>query len=229
VNNPVPKTARPAVIAVDGPAASGKGTLANRIAVRYGFARLDSGKLYRAAARQLMAGGGNPDDAAAAARAAAEVTASELDDPALVSDDIAVAASRIAAYPGVRAALLKFQRNFAAAPPGGAKGAVIDGRDIGTVVCPDADIKIFVTAALEVRADRRLNELRERGVDSIKARVLQDMRERDARDESRVHSPLRRAEDAYLLDTSALDADQAFADAQSLIEGKCPWIRAPAS
>ncbi|MGE0651278.1 MAG: d(CMP) kinase, partial [Alphaproteobacteria bacterium] len=167
---------KPFVIAIDGPAASGKGTLAARLAAHYGFARLDSGRLYRAAARHLRDAGGAVGDSSDAVAAAHRVRAEDLDDPALAADDIAVLASRISLHPGVRAALLAFQRDFAAHPPGGAPGAVIDGRDIGTVVCPDADIKLFVTASLEIRAERRLKELREQGRNSIKARVLQDMR-----------------------------------------------------
>ncbi len=211
--------ARCRVIAIDGPAASGKGTLADRIAAHYGFARLDSGRLYRAAAKRLMDGGGDGGDRAAAARAALGVTAESLGDAALGEDSVALMASKIAAYPEVRAALLEFQRGFARTPPGGAPGAVIDGRDIGTVVCPDADFKFFVTASLEARARRRLKELREKGLDSIKARVLQDMAERDARDRSRDQSPLRQAEDAHLLDTTGLDADETFAAAQAVIDG----------
>ena len=215
-------TEKPFVIAIDGPAASGKGTLAARLAAHYGYARLDSGKLYRAAARHLRDMAGDPDDPDAAEAAARRVRADELDDPELAGDDIAVLASRISSYVGVRAALLAFQRDFAATPPKGAVGAVIDGRDIGTVVCPAADIKLFVTAALEIRAERRARELSERLREadpaSIKARVLQDMRERDARDSERAQSPLTRAEDAHLVDTSGLDADQVFEIALGLVE-----------
>jgi cytidylate kinase len=215
-------TTKPFVIAIDGPAASGKGTLAARLAAHYGYARLDSGKLYRAAARHLRDMAGDPADPAAAEAAARRVRADELDDAELAGDDIAVLASRISSYAGVRAALLAFQRDFAASPPQGAPGAVIDGRDIGTVVCPGADIKLFVTAALEIRAERRARELSERLREadpaSIKARVLQDMRERDARDSERAQSPLKRAEDAHLVDTSGLDADQVFEIALGLVE-----------
>lgn len=210
------------VIAIDGPAASGKGTLAGRLAAHLGYARLDSGKLYRAAARHLRNMGADPADPAAAEAAARKVRAAELDDPELAGDDIATLASRISAYAGVRAALLAFQRDFAARPPGGAKGAVIDGRDIGTVVCPAADVKLFVTASLDIRAERRARELsgqlRDERQDSIKARVLQDMRERDARDSERAQSPLKRAEDAHLVDTSGLDADQVLDIALGLVE-----------
>ncbi|HEX9808462.1 MAG TPA: (d)CMP kinase [Alphaproteobacteria bacterium] len=211
---------RPVVIAIDGPAASGKGTLADRIAAHFGFARLDSGRLYRAAARRLMDAGGDPGDEDAAAAAARAVRPGDLADPALASDDVARTASRIAALPAVRAALIAFQRDFARNPPGGAPGAVIDGRDIGTVVCPDAQVKFYVTASLGTRAGRRLKELREKGADSIKARVLQDMHERDARDRSRAESPLRQAEDAHLLDTTGLDADAVFGAARAVIEDR---------
>lgn len=207
------------VIAIDGPAASGKGTLAARLAAHYGYARLDSGRLYRAAANRLMQAGGTGEDPEAAAIAARAVTAEELDNPGLGTDMVAQMASRIAAYPEVRAALLDFQRRFAKRPPGGAPGAVIDGRDIGTVVCPGAEVKLFVTASLETRAERRLKELREKGLDSIKTRVLQDMRERDARDRSRSEAPLTQAEDAHLLDTTGMDADEAFEAARAVIDG----------
>lgn len=215
-----PRSPRVVVIAVDGPAASGKGTLARRLADHLGYAHLDTGLLYRAVGLRLLRAGHDLDDAGTATRAAADVGAEELIDPALRADATANAAGVVAAIPAVRQALLGFQRNFIAHPPGGAAGAVLDGRDIGTVICPDADHKIFVEASLEVRAERRLKELRERGVDSIPSRVLHDMTERDTRDRNRRVAPLVPAEDAYLLDTTRLDADAAFAAALEFIKSR---------
>jgi len=206
------------IIAVDGPAASGKGTLARRLAAHLGYAYLDTGKLYRAVGYAVLAAGGDPEDAADAVRAAKALKPEELEDPVLGSDEAADAASKVAAIPGVRAALLKFQQDFAHAPPGGAPGAVLDGRDIGTVVCPDAEVKLFVTADLAVRATRRHKELIGRGETSIYSRVLQDLKERDARDSSRAEAPLRPADDARTLDTSNLDPDAVFAAALAYTE-----------
>lgn len=206
------------IIAVDGPAASGKGTLARRLARHLGFAYLDTGKLYRAVGKAVLDAGHDPNDPAAAVRAAEAIDPRTLDDPALGADDVAAAASKVATVPGVRKALLAFQRDFAAAPPGGAKGAILDGRDIGTVVCPDADVKLFVTADIAVRAKRRHKELIGRGGNSIYAGVLQDLKERDARDSDRAVAPLRAACDAETLDTSDLDPDAAFAAALAYIE-----------
>jgi cytidylate kinase len=198
------------VIAIDGPAAAGKGTLARRLAARFGYAYLDTGLLYRAVGMKVLAGGGVPSDAGVAAGAAAALTTADLEAGDLRSDKAAGAASEVAAIPAVRAALLAFQRNFAAHPPGGAAGAVLDGRDIGTVVCPDAAVKLFVTASLAVRADRRLRELRQRGLEAIHSQVLQDMQERDARDCARAVAPLEPAKDAAVIDTDGLDADAVF-------------------
>ena len=153
-------------------------------------------------------------------KAAKALKPEDLEAPDLRSEAAADAASRVSAIPEVRQALLAFQRKFAKNPPKGAKGAVLDGRDIGTVVCPDADIKLFVTARVEVRAERRFKELRERGLEAIHGRVLADMKERDARDSARPVSPLEPAKDAYQLDTSELDADQAFAAALGFIAAK---------
>ncbi len=209
------------IIAIDGPAAAGKGMLARRLAGHFGLAILDTGLLYRAVGMKLVRNGQDTDDHAAATEAAETLTPQDLAADDLRGDAAADAASRISAIPTVRAALLEFQRSFAANPPGdvadGVKGAVLDGRDIGTVVCPDADHKLFVTASAEVRAERRFKELRERGLDVIHGRVLADMKERDTRDSQRAVSPLEPAKDAFLLDTSDLDADQAFAAALKFI------------
>ncbi|MEE9317516.1 MAG: (d)CMP kinase [Rhodospirillales bacterium] len=205
------------IIAIDGPAAAGKGTLARRLADHFGLALLDTGLLYRAVGMNLVRNGHNPDDAEAAEATAKALKPEDLEAGDLRDDAAADAASRVSAFPGVRKALLAFQRGFAANPPAGAKGAVLDGRDIGTVVFPSADVKLFVTASVEVRAERRYKELRERGLDAIHGRVLADMKERDARDQDRAVSPLVPAEDAYQLDTSDWDADQAFAAALDFI------------
>ena len=211
---------RVVVIAVDGPAASGKGTLARRLADHFGYAYLDTGLLYRAVGLRQLRAGNDPGDAETAARAAADIGAGELLDPALRTDATANAAGVVAAIPAVREALLAFQHNFIARPPHAAGGVVLDGRDIGTVICPGADHKIFVEAGLEIRAERRLKELRERGVESIPSRVLQDMTERDARDRNRRVSPLVPANGAYLLDTTMLDADAAFSAALEFIKSR---------
>lgn len=208
------------VIAVDGPAASGKGTLARRLAAHFGYAYLDTGLLYRALGLRMLRAGLDPHDAAAAARLAPDIAMAELDDPALRQDDTANAAGIVAAMPAVRQAVLQFQRDFIACPPGGAAGVVLDGRDIGTVICPGADYKFFLDASPQVRAERRLKELRQRGVESIHSRVLQDMNERDARDRGRRVAPLVPAGDAHLLDTTRLDADAAFAAALEFITSR---------
>ena len=189
------------VIAVDGPAASGKGTLACRLAARYGLRHLDTGMIYRAVGLKVLREGLDP---VAAARA---VTLADLDRPELRSEEVAQAASKVAAIPEVRTTLRALQRRFAETPP----GAVLDGRDIGTVVFPDAGAKIFIDAGLEMRAERRHRELLERGVASIYSRVLQDMKDRDARDRDRAVAPLTPAKDAFVIDSSKLDADGVFA------------------
>ncbi|HWK47095.1 MAG TPA: (d)CMP kinase [Stellaceae bacterium] len=212
------------VVAIDGPAAAGKGTLARRLAKHFGLAYLDTGKLYRATALHVIEAGDDPADPAAARRAALAVRPDELANPRLLDEDVARASSVVAAEPGVRQALLAFQRGFAAAPPEGTRGAVLDGRDIGTVVCPDAAVKLYVTASAETRAARRVKELRDRGVESIEAAVLQDLLVRDQRDASRLSAPSKPAEDAIVLDTTHLDADAAFAIAADLVGRKLrPW------
>ncbi len=197
------------IIAVDGPADSGKGTLARRLAQHFGLNYLDTGSLYRAVAFRALAAGADPADPDAAVAAARQIEPADLADPRLREDKVAQAASVVAAIPGVRAALLAFQRDFAKRPP----GAVLDGRDIGTVVCPAADAKLFLTATVEARAARRFKELQAGGGPAIYERVLQDMMLRDARDRERRTAPLQRAADAFELDTTALDADAAFAAA----------------
>jgi cytidylate kinase len=205
--------ARPRIIAVDGTAAAGKGTLARRLAKHLGFAYLDTGLLYRAVGLKTAAAGGVGSDPETAVAAARTLAFSDLDHPAVRSDQAAAAASQVAAFPAVREALLSYQRSFAERPPQDAPGAVLDGRDIGTVVCPEADLKLFVTASLEVRVRRRLLELRERGLEAIHAVVLRDMQERDRRDATRAVAPLVPATDAICIDTSDLDPDAVFAHA----------------
>jgi cytidylate kinase len=194
------------IIAIDGPAASGKGTLARRIAAHFGLAYLDTGLLYRAVARDVGEGGGALDDAARATAAARALVPATLDDPGLRNPGVGEAASVVARIPEVRAAILDYQRSFARRP----EGAVLDGRDIGTVVCPDADVKIYVTATPEVRAKRRYLEMKDRGEPATYEAVLAEIRRRDERDAGRAVSPMRPAPDAVLLDTSNLDIEAAF-------------------
>jgi len=198
------------IIAVDGPAASGKGTLAARLARHLDFAYLNTGLLYRAVGLAVLRAGGDPSDPALSENAARTLEPSALGDPALFDDETGNAASRVAVIPGVRAALVAMQRSFAHTPPGAKKGAVLDGRDIGTVICPDAEVKLYVTASVEVRAARRHKELLARGIAIIYPRVLQDLTERDERDAGRATAPLKPAADAIVLDTSELSPDQAF-------------------
>jgi cytidylate kinase len=202
------------IIAIDGPAASGKGTLGKRLAAHYGLRHLDTGLLYRAVAKALLDAGHPPSNQARAVAAADAIDPSSFDEAALKSHAVGEAASVVSAIPDVRAALLAFQRNFAIRPP----GAVLDGRDIGTVICPQADVKIFVTAKPEVRAGRRVLEFRSRGEPVDEAAVLSDILKRDERDMSRTAAPLRQAPDAHLLDTTAMDAEAAFRAAVELIE-----------
>lgn len=201
------------IVAIDGPAASGKGTLAKRIAEHFGLAYLDTGLLYRAVARDVRKRGSALDDAAAAVAAAHRLDPKSLEDPALREPGAGEAASVVARIGGVRAAILNYQRAFARRP----EGAVLDGRDIGTVVCPDADVKIYVTATPEVRAGRRCRELKNRGESATYETVLTDIQQRDARDAGREVSPMRPAVDAVLLDTSDLDIEAAFNTAVGVI------------
>jgi len=202
------------IIAIDGPAASGKGTLGKRLAAHYGLRHLDTGLLYRAVAKAVLDASARPDDPVRAAAAARSLDPTTFDEAALKSPQIGEAASLVSAIEEVRAALRDFQRRFAAAPP----GAVLDGRDIGTVICPDADVKIFVTATPEVRAQRRTLEFRRAGLTVEESDILADIRRRDARDTGRTTSPLRQAADAHLLDTTRMDAEAAFDAAVAIVE-----------
>ena len=201
----------PLVIAIDGPAASGKGTLARRLAAHFGLPHLDTGLLYRAVARRVIDAGADPSDAAAAEAAARSVRAEDLARGDLRGPPVDQASSQVAAFPAVRAALLQFQRDF------GADGAVLDGRDIGTVVFPNAPVKLYVIASVEARAGRRGAELRARGEPAELDAVLAEMRARDARDADRADAPMRAAPDAVVLDTTTLDADAAFARALEIV------------
>ncbi len=206
------------IIAIDGPAAAGKGTLARRLANHFGFAYLDTGSLYRAVGLAVLRANQSPDNTEAAKAASASLDTSLFTDPALRAEATGTAASKVAAMPIVRANLLEFQRKFSYQPPGGKKGAVLDGRDVGTVVCPDADLKLFVTASPEVRAKRRQLEIADRGEAADYDEILKDVRARDDRDMSRKDAPLKPAEDALLLDTSELDIDAVFLRAVALIK-----------
>src|SRR5690242_18173619 len=201
------------VIAVDGPAASGKGTIARALAKHFDLPHMDTGLLYRAVALNLWRWGGDPNNEFEALRACGELGL-DPDDPELRSEPVSKIASAISAYPSIRAALLERQQEFAGQPG----GAVLDGRDIGTVIAPDADVKLFVTASAEVRAQRRVRELLARGMTAHYQEVLADIRSRDDRDTHRETAPLKQADDAILLDTSDLDIEEAKAEAVRLVE-----------
>jgi CMP/dCMP kinase len=202
------------IIAIDGPAASGKGTLGKRLAAHYGLRHLDTGLIYRAVTKALVDAGDRLDDVERAVAAAKALDPGGFDEKALKSHAIGEAASIVSALPEVRAALLAFQRDFGRAPP----GAVLDGRDIGTVIFPDADVKIYVDATPEVRARRRAAEIASTGGAVSEAEVLADIRRRDERDTRRAAAPLRAAPDAHLLDTTHLDIDAAFRAAIDIVE-----------
>ena len=202
------------IIAIDGPAASGKGTIARQIAQIYGLHHLDTGLLYRAVAKAMLDAGYAPDDTERAIAAAAALDPKKFDESALKTQKITEASSVVAAIPQVREALMNYQRAFAVQPP----GAVLDGRDIGTVIAPGADIKLFVVATPEVRAKRRVLELRGRGEEADEAEVLADLRRRDERDSRRTAAPLVQAPDAHLLDTTHLSVDAALRAAIKMIE-----------
>ena len=202
------------IIAIDGPAASGKGTLGKRLAHHYGYRHLDTGVIYRAVAQALLEMGADLTNEALAVAAAMELDPEKFGNPVLKTQKVGDAASVVSAIPKVREVLINFQRQFAADPP----GAVLDGRDIGTVICPDADVKIFVVADPHVRARRRTLEARARGEAADEAAVLADILKRDERDQNRATAPLKAAPDAYLLDNSQLDIESGVRAAIDLVE-----------
>jgi cytidylate kinase len=208
------------VIAVDGTAASGKGTLAKKLAAHFGFAHLDSGALYRLTALSVLDKGGDPSSEADALKGAQTIDFNRAGDPAIRTDIVGKAASQVAAIPAVRRALLEFQQNFLANPPGGSPGAVMDGRDIGTVICPGATAKLYIDADLEIRARRRWAELKAMGIRRAEQDVVAELGARDAADKARPIAPLKQAPDADLLDTSILGIDAAFAAALALVSPK---------
>ena len=202
------------IIAIDGPAASGKGTLARRLAAHYGLRHLDTGVIYRAVAHALLSRGLDLRDERSAVNAAQSLDPRTFDNPVLKSHDVGSAASIVSAIPAVRAALVEFQRQFAGQPP----GAVLDGRDIGTVICPGAEVKIFVVADPKIRAHRRTQEVLARGEAADEAAILADILARDERDQNRAIAPLKPAKDAYLLDNSQLDIEGGVRAAIDIVE-----------
>ena len=204
------KFTRPVVIAVDGPAASGKGTLSNSLANHFDFARLDTGLIYRALGLKVLGDGTDASDKQKVILLANQVSFDDLNQENLRSEKVGAVASRLAAIPDVRGVLRKFQRDFAVHPPAEKSGVVLDGRDIGTIVCPNANFKIFLIADKDVRATRRFKELQERGLRAIYSQILRDIVDRDARDSLRSVAPLEPAKDAFVLDTSKLSVDATF-------------------
>ena len=213
---------RARVVAIDATAARGKGTLARPLSAELGYPHLDTGALYRAVGLEMLRRGISPADREAAAAAAAGLDVAALDaaSPSLRLEETGIAAAVVAAVPGVRTALRDAQREFAARPPGAAAGVVLEGRDIGTVICPDADVKLFLQATVEARARRRVRELRAAGSGARFGDVLRDMKERDERDRTRETAPLVPADDATVIDTTALDAEAVFARAMSVIPAR---------
>lgn len=207
-------TIPPKVIAIDGTFASGKGTLAKALAAHYGYHYLDTGKLYRAAARDLLLAGEDPNDGGVATRFAKAVDPNSLNDPGLKQSEVAAAASKLAVHKTVRAALLEFQRSFAAKSP----GAVLDGRDIGTVICPDATVKLYIDASPAERARRRHTELTGYGEKLSLEKVAAQLAERDARDAGRTEAPLKPARDSHLIDTSDLSVEAVFSRAVAIVD-----------
>lgn len=206
------------IIAIDGPAGAGKGTIARGIALHFNLAHLETGLLYRALAFKTLTNNVNLRNEDAVALLASSISLNDLNNKNLRTEEIGNLASNIATYPKVRESLLAFQRSFAKSPPFPFKGAILDGRDIGTFVCPDADIKFYITAQLEIRAQRRLKELQERGIESIYTAIVQNMKDRDSRDGNRQQAPLKVASDAFIIDTTDLSADEVLKKAIAFIE-----------
>jgi cytidylate kinase len=213
------------IITVDGPSGSGKGTLSRKIAAHYNLAFLDTGLLYRAVAEQALMAGYSPEDKEHIVDIAQNLHDVALEKEKLRSDQVAVMASKIAVIPEVRLALLHFQRDFTRNPPHGKRGAVLDGRDTGTFICPHADFKFYLTSAVEIRAERRQKELQNLAIKSIYSEVLSDMLARDKRDSEREMSPLRPAIDAYIIDTSEITSDEVFAQVIHIIDSEVNNLR----
>ncbi|MBT5073493.1 MAG: (d)CMP kinase [Kordiimonadaceae bacterium] len=206
------------IIAIDGPAASGKGTLAKKLAEHYNLALLDTGALYRAVGWNVLKDGGDTENEADALKASEKLAETDLKNPALRTESIAAAASKVAGMPAVRQTLVDFQRHFAHNPPPGKDGTILDGRDIGTVICPDAPIKIFITANVETRAKRRfLEEFGDDGTNEDFLKILSVLKARDELDMNRAASPLKKAENAYLIDTSVSDIEAVFEAAKAYV------------
>lgn len=203
------------IIAIDGPAASGKGTLAKKLAEHFGLDYLDTGSIYRALGYKILEAGGNPEDEEFAVKTAKTITEKDLENSHLYDEGIGRAASIIAAIPKVREVLFKFQRDFASH----SKGAVLDGRDIGTVICPDADLKFYITADIEARAERRYKQLQNKGVSVIYQSVLEDLQLRDERDSGRKVAPLAMADDAIHIDTTNMEVLEVFEEIVSVVSG----------
>lgn len=208
-------------IAIDGTFASGKGTLGKHLSAHYGLSYLDTGKLYRAVAKAVIDSGGDPDNARDAKAAVSAIDTNQLDDPILKSGPIGAAASKVAVHTAVRAALFDFQRGFAAKPPADKNGAILDGRDIGTVIYPDADVKLYIDAAPQERARRRHAELMGYGEDISLETVAAQLSERDARDSGRANAPLKPAKDAHLIDTTGLSIEAVLERAIAIIDNLC--------
>lgn len=206
------------IISIDGASASGKGTLARKLSEKFNLAYLETGLLYRAVGYEMRRRGLDLTDSSAAEHVSLEIETLDLNNPDLRGDVAAQAASKISVFPEVRQALFNYQRDFAHSPPKGAEGSVLDGRDIGTKICPDADFKLFISAHVEERAKRRFKELQDRGIQSIYTSVLEDMIERDRRDSERKESPLKPAPDAHVIDTSGLSPEEVLKKAVNFIE-----------